>query len=69
MIVGDKVICPVGKDECFLYEVIAFHYSELGQESLVELRSITEKPHDVIKTSFVPEPILRSFVLIEADND
>ena len=51
------------------YEVQGVFLGGVGQESLVELKSLTEKPGLVtadgvlMPTSFVPEPLLRSWTV------
>lgn len=69
---GDIIYCP---DTRFghhrFYQIEGCHYGALGQESLIELRNLTEKPgvdgQHTIQTTLVPEPLLRHFTCYTPD--
>lgn len=73
MKVGDIVYCPDHKfGQHRFYMIDGVFLGAVGQVSLVELRSLTEKPgtaygKNLPATTFVPEPLLRNFVVYTPD--
>lgn len=69
----DIVFCPdtkFGKHR--FYRIEGVFLGALGQESVIELRSLTEAPgtaygRDLGPTTFVPEPLLRHFTIYTPD--
>lgn len=66
---GDIIFCP---DQKFghnrFYMIEGCHYGALDQQSVIEIRSLTERPgcaygRDLPATTFVPEPLLRGFTV------
>lgn len=70
---GDIIYCPDDKFGVHrFYRIEGVFLGGIGQQSLVELRSLTEKPGGAdtsspIETTFVPEPLLRGFTVFTPD--
>ena len=70
---GDIIFCEdkrCGRHR--FYKIEGVFLGGVKQESLVELRSLTEAPgtaygKDMPATTFVPEPLLRGFVIYTPD--
>jgi hypothetical protein len=70
---GDIVFC---EDRRFgihrFYKIVGCFHGAQGCESLIELKSLTEKPgvaygQDMPETTFVPEPLLRAHTVYTPD--
>jgi hypothetical protein len=54
------------------YKIESVILGAIGQQSLIELRSLTERPGRnvdgiIIETTYVPEPLLRGFTVYTPD--